>query len=102
MKTSRKPDHYDRAKGRELARLRKAAGLSQEQLATRLRISPKQLGKYERGQSRIPAGRYEAAMEILRENRGMVAGFSEGQAPYGIPTATRDTRCEPCVSFRTV
>ncbi|WP_353641011.1 helix-turn-helix transcriptional regulator [Mesorhizobium sp. WSM2239] len=45
MKTSRKPDHYDRAKGRELARLRKAAGLSQEQLATRLRISPKQLGK---------------------------------------------------------
>ncbi|WP_353641012.1 hypothetical protein [Mesorhizobium sp. WSM2239] len=30
-------------------------------------------------------------MEILRENRGMVAGFSEGQAPLGIPTTTRDT-----------
>jgi hypothetical protein len=34
-------DGHDRAKGRELARLRKASGLSQEQLATLLGISPK-------------------------------------------------------------
>ncbi|NGO51051.1 helix-turn-helix domain-containing protein [Allomesorhizobium camelthorni] len=91
MQTSRKPDDHDRAKGRELARLRKASGLSQEQLATRLGISPKQFGKYERGQSRIPAGRYEAAMAILREYGSLVGGFSEGQAPYAFPAAAKDT-----------
>lgn len=90
MTTSRKPDDHDRAKGRELARLRKASGLSQERLATLLGISPKQLGKYERGQNRIPAGRYEAATAILRENGSMVGGFSEGQAPYAVPAA-KDT-----------
>jgi transcriptional regulator with XRE-family HTH domain len=84
-------DSHDRAKGRELARLRKASGLSQERVATRLGISPKQFGKYERGQSRIPAGRYEAAMAILREYTGMVGGFSEGQAPYAFPAAAKDT-----------
>ena len=72
--------------------MRKASGLSQERLASRLGISPKQFGKYERGQSRIPAGRYEAAMEILREYTGVVVGgFSEGQAPYAFPAATKDT-----------
>lgn len=80
MKTSRKPDDSDKAKGRELAELRKAAGLSQEQLAIQLGISAKQLGKNERGQIRMPIGRYEAALNILRGRpRG---GFSEEQASY--------------------
>ena len=83
MTTSRKPDESDKAKGRELARLRKAAGMSQEQLATRLGISAKQLGKYERGQNRVPIGRYEAALNILRERVG--GGFSESQASYDGP-----------------
>lgn len=91
MTTSRKPDDHDRAKGRELARSRKASGLSQERLATLLGISPKQLGKYERGQSRIPAGRYEAATTILREYGVMIGGFSEGQAPFAFPNAAKDT-----------
>ena len=91
MTTSRKPDDHDRAKGRELARLRKAFGLSQERLATLLGISLKQFGKYERGQSRIPAGRYEAAMAILREYGGAVGGFSEGQVPFVFPAAAKDT-----------
>jgi transcriptional regulator with XRE-family HTH domain len=84
--------HY-RAKGRELARLRKASGLSQEQLATRLGISPKQLGKYERARAAASrAGRYDAAMAILREYTGMVVGgFSEGQAPYAFPASVKDT-----------
>lgn len=90
MTTSRKPDDHDRAKGRELARLRKASGLSQEQLATRLGISLKQFGKYERGQSRIPAGRYEAAMAILREYGHGAGGFSEDQTPYTVPVAAKD------------
>ena len=91
MTTSRKPDDHDRAKGRGLARLRKASGLSQERLATLLGISPKQFGKYERGQSRIPAGRYEAATTILREYGVVSGGFSEGQAPFEFPNAARDT-----------
>src|SRR5688500_10885307 len=89
MKTSRKPDESDRAKGRELARLRKAAGMSQEQLAIRLGISAKQFGKYERGQNRVPAGRYEAALTILREQAGG-SGFAESQAPYGGQERTRE------------
>lgn len=83
MKTYRKPDEQDKAKGRELARLRKAAGLSQEQLAARLGISTKQLGKYERGQSRMTAVRYDEAMRVIRQHAGTKDGFAEEQAPYG-------------------
>jgi len=82
MKTSRKPDEHDKAKGRDLARLRKAAGISQERLARQLGISTKQLGKYERGQSRMPAGRHELALQILRMARGKAGGFAEDQAPF--------------------
>ena len=89
MKTSRKPDENDRARGRELARLRKAIGLSQEQLAIRLGISAKQLGKYERGLNRVPAGRYEAARRILREQAGG-GGFAESQTPYDGPDMARE------------
>ena len=89
INTSRKPDESDKAKGRELARLRKAASLSQEQLAIRLGISAKQFGKYERGLNRIPAGRYEAALRILREQPD-VAGFAESQASYNGPDMRRD------------
>ena len=98
MKTSRKPDESDRAKGRELARLRKAVGMSQEQLAIRLGISAKQIGKYERGQNRVPAGRYEAASTILREQEAGGSGFAESQAPYGGAEQTREPCC--CRSSR--
>ena len=64
--------------------------MSQEQLALRLGISLKQLGKYERGQSRIPAGRYEEAIVILRGHAGVAGGFSEEQHPY-FPASTKDT-----------
>lgn len=89
MKTSRKPDEHDKAEGRELARLRRASGLTQEQLALLLGVSPKQIGKYERGQSRLTAGRYKAAMAILR-GQAEVHGFAEGQAPYVVPAPTKD------------
>jgi hypothetical protein len=39
----------------------------------------------------IPAGRYEAAMAILRQYGSTVGGFSEGQAPYAVPAAVKDT-----------
>jgi transcriptional regulator with XRE-family HTH domain len=88
--TSRKPDENDKAKGRELARLRKAAGLSQDRFATQLEISLKQLGKYERGQSRIPAGRYEAMTTMLRNLAGALDGFAESQAPYAAREAAKE------------
>jgi transcriptional regulator with XRE-family HTH domain len=94
MKNSRKPDESDRAKGQELAQLRKAVGLSQEKVAIRLGISAKQFSKYELGQNRIPAGRYEAALKILREYAGL-SGFEEGQSPYAPPKPEKEAllRC---------
>ncbi|MDQ6433059.1 helix-turn-helix transcriptional regulator [Mesorhizobium sp. LHD-90] len=89
MMTSRKPDEYDKAQGRELARLRRAAGLTQEQLGLQLEISSKQVGKYERGQSRVPAGRLKAAIAILRRESGAAGGFSEDQASYGVPASAK-------------
>ena len=101
MQTSRKPDENDRARGRELARLRKVVGLSQEQLAGRLGISAKQLGKYERGLNRMSAGRYEAALRILRGHAGG-SGFAESRRL----TAGRIWRGRLCccrlVSFRPI
>lgn len=90
MKTSRKPDEHDKAEGRELALLRRAAGLTQEQLALLLGVSPNQIGKYERGQSRLTAGRYKAATAILRGQVEVTGGFAEEQTPYVIPASAKD------------
>lgn len=65
MNTSRKPDESDKQRGRELARLRRARGMTQSQLSQMLGISMQQLGKYERGQNRMPIGRHGLAMEVL-------------------------------------
>ena len=55
-----------------------------------LRISLKQYGKYERGQTRISATRYEEAITILRGHAGVAGGFSEEQHAY-IPASARDS-----------
>lgn len=89
MATSRKPDEDDKAQGRELARLRRAAGLTQQQLADMLKITSKQIGKYERGQSRVPAGRLKAAMVILRKESETAGGFSEDQTEFSAPALTK-------------
>jgi transcriptional regulator with XRE-family HTH domain len=90
MTTSRKPDEHDKAQGRELARLRRAAGLTQEQLGLLLGVSLKQIGKFERGQSRVPAGRFKAATAILRGESEVNGGFSESQAPYSVPDSMKN------------
>jgi transcriptional regulator with XRE-family HTH domain len=90
MVTSRKPDDSDKARGRELAQLRKAAGMSQEQLASQLGISARQLSKYELGQNKISISRYEEALRILRRQKHAIAGFAESQASYGEPKPVRD------------
>jgi transcriptional regulator with XRE-family HTH domain len=87
MKNPRKPDESDKAKGRELARRRKAADMTQKHVATRLGISEKQYGKYERGQTRLSATRYDTILQILREHAG---GFAESQDAYTAPLWDRD------------
>ncbi len=81
MNISRRPDNSDRVRGRELARLRKAVDLTQKQVALLLHISEKQYGKYERGQTRLSATRYEMVLRVLREDAG-VGGFEESQSSY--------------------
>jgi transcriptional regulator with XRE-family HTH domain len=89
MPTSRKPNERDRQRGRELAQRRKAAGMSQEKLAELLHISTYQLGKYERGQTRMSANRYEAAITILDAQETAYMGFREDAAVYESPSTLK-------------
>jgi len=98
MTTPRKPDNSDKAKGQELARLRKIVGMTQKQVAQSLGVSEKQYGKYERGESRLSAGRYETALKILRE--AGLGGFEETQSPYhSLPKPARDVLLQHLIEF---
>lgn len=80
--TSRKPTKEDEDRGRKLARRRRAHRVSQAQLAAHLKVTAQQIGKYERGENRIPMNRYDRAMAFLGEPDDPSAGFAEGVAPY--------------------
>ncbi|MCB1463623.1 MAG: helix-turn-helix transcriptional regulator [Nitratireductor sp.] len=84
MTTSRKPDEGDKQRGRELARMRKAQSLSQAEMAAKIGVSTQQYGKYERGENRIPIGRYQTALSILGAVNGSLPGFSESAAGYEV------------------
>lgn len=58
-------DETDHLVGRRLRALRKAAKLSQPDLAEPLGLSFQQLQKYEAGTNRISAGKLAAAAEVL-------------------------------------
>lgn len=90
MGVSRKPSSREVEIGRELARARKAAGLSQAAMAAALGISTQQYGKYERGENRISTSRHEEALELLRTAQGHTQpGLSEERARYQAPDALR-------------
>ena len=91
MTTSRKPDEGDRQRGRSLARLRRAAGMTQATLAQRMGLSTQQIGKYERGENRMSVSRYEVAMKILGQPSPETAGFAEEAVRF--PSA-QDARAE--------
>lgn len=82
MVASRKPDKRDRQWGAGLARLRKSKGFTQAQVAEFLGISTQQLGKYERGESRMTIGRYRELTRLLAGEEATTAGFSEANVPY--------------------
>ncbi|MBX3596152.1 MAG: helix-turn-helix transcriptional regulator [Rhizobiaceae bacterium] len=83
MSNPRKPSVHDRERGRQLARMRKDRGLSQAEVASMLGVSTQQYGKYERGENRLTASRYELLEGFFRgENTGMEeAEQSKYQAP---------------------
>lgn len=84
MSSPRKPSIHDRERGRQLARMRKGLGLSQAEVAAVLGVSTQQYGKYERGENRLTASRYEALERYFRDT---AAGLSESaQARYQAPT----------------
>lgn len=58
-------DSIDRIAGRNLRRLRKRRGWSQERLARVLQVSFQQVQKYENGANRISAGRLFMAAVCL-------------------------------------
>lgn len=89
MGVSRKPNSRDVEIGRDLARRRKAAGISQAELAAALGISTQQVGKYERGENRISTARHEQAQEALRAVSGAPPGLAEERAGYQAPDALR-------------
>jgi transcriptional regulator with XRE-family HTH domain len=88
MPTSRKSNERDRQRGLELARLRRAKGFSQEQLAEMLQVSPHQVRKYERGENRMNVNVYEDALAILREG-DVQQGFAESHASYEAPSSLK-------------
>lgn len=65
MKKSRRATDIDKEWSVRLARLRKAKGLTQQGLGDLLDVSAQQIGKYERGESRIPIGHYQNAIDAL-------------------------------------
>jgi transcriptional regulator with XRE-family HTH domain len=82
MGTSRKPDEDDRRRGQELARLRRASGMTQAELAEALGVSTQQVGKYERGEDRIPINRHELALKIVTSGIQPGIGFAEDAARF--------------------
>ena len=76
----RTPDHTDVEIGLELKHRRRAAGLSQQQLAVLLGISAQQLSKYERGDNQITVNLFRRHAEATNLRDQLSTGFSEGDA----------------------
>ena len=74
----RPPSPVDRLVGRRLRELRRRRGLSQADLAVVLGVTFQQVQKYERGASRLSAGKlFEAARALATP----ISGFFEGADP---------------------
>ncbi len=81
MSSPRQPTSRDREVGQQISRLRKAAGLTQETLASKLGVSQQQVGKYERGENRLSHTRLEEIHRLLTDYDGG-AGFAEEPAVF--------------------
>lgn len=76
---SRSPNDIDRLVGRNLRTLRLAAGLSLQELASRIGLSHQQLQKYETGANRLSVGLLPGFAEALGVD--VVTFFEDADAP---------------------
>jgi len=65
---SKKPNKIDKACGSWLERIRRYKGVSRDDMADGIGISPQQLQKYEKGHDRITIGRLDDAAKFLKCN----------------------------------
>ena len=86
---SRKTGPEDREVGRDLARRRRAVGVSQELVAEALGISHQQYGKYERGENRLPVTRHRAVLAFF--DARSTPGLSEGSQSRYVEEISRAT-----------
>lgn len=70
-------NHVDKSVGLRLCDMRTASGLSQEQLAERLRCDPEDVAAYESGTKRIRAGRMLQIAKAIGERPAEFFRFSE-------------------------
>ena len=84
-KTSRQPTAEDLSEIRKLRDLRRSGKKSQAWVAEHAGVSAQQWGKYERGEDRIPVGRYRvvlAALQGAAQGGDVARGFGEAAASY--------------------
>lgn len=82
----RKAGAKDRVLGRQLAEQRTGLRLTQALVAEAIGVSTQQYGKYERGETRVPAPRYNDIVIYLESTRGRSSGFGEErQSPFVAP-----------------
>jgi DNA-binding XRE family transcriptional regulator len=84
----RKPTQIDRLRGREIAALRKSAGLTQTSLGSLVGLTHQQISKYELGRSSMTLSLYEELISQLRPRRQQ-SGFEEEQRAMS-PNAAQD------------
>ncbi|WP_442578235.1 helix-turn-helix domain-containing protein [Mesorhizobium sp. ASY16-5R] len=65
--------------------MRKDKRLTQEQLGSLVDLSATQIGKYERGENRMSATRFEQLLSVLGTEQPARPGFAEAQRAYHVP-----------------
>lgn len=92
---SRSPNDIDRLVGRNLRRLRLAAGLSLQELASRIGLSHQQLQKYETGSNRLSVGLLPGFAEALGVDVATFFEDADAPSPAGRPKVEQiRSQCE--------
>lgn len=92
---SRSPNDIDRLVGRNLRTLRLAAGLSLQELASRIGLSHQQLQKYETGSNRLSVGLLPGFAEALGVDVATFFEDADAPSPAGRPKVEQiRSQCE--------
>jgi transcriptional regulator with XRE-family HTH domain len=96
---ARNPSQVDKSLGRRLRDKRTASGLSEEQLAEKVQIDPKEINAYERGTKRLSADRLLLMARALDVRPDYFFRFSD-EGENGV-AADDEGRFEEIVAFPT-